>query len=102
VLGAFTAVHTGYDPAAANSVVLLTDGSNTQSAGVDLATLLSTLRSQTSSSAPLPIITIAVGKDADTATLQQISAATGGTTLTAAQPADIRDAVLDALVNAGS
>ena len=30
VLGAFEAVHTGYDPAAANSVVLLTDGSNTQ------------------------------------------------------------------------
>jgi hypothetical protein len=102
VLGAFNAVHTGYDPAAANSVVLLTDGSNTQSAGVDLATLLSALRSQTSSSAPLPIITIAVGKDADAATLQQISAATGGTTLTAAEPADIRDAVLDALVRAGS
>jgi Ca-activated chloride channel homolog len=101
VLGAFEAVRTGYDPAAANSVVLLTDGSNTQSAGVDLASLLSTLRSQTSAATPLPIITIAVGKDADVTTLQQISAATGGTTLTAAQPDDIRDAVLDALVNAG-
>ena len=101
VLGAYQAVRTGYDPAAANSVVLLTDGSNTQTAGIDLATLLSTLRSQTSSAAPLPIITIAVGKDADVTTLQQISAATGGSTLTAAEPADIRDAVLDALVRAG-
>ena len=44
VLGAYNAVRTGYDPAAANSVVLLTDGSNTQTAGIDLATLLDTLR----------------------------------------------------------
>jgi hypothetical protein len=102
VLGAFNAVRTGYDPAAANSVVLLTDGSNTQTAGVDLTTLLNTLRADTNSAAPLPIITIAVGKDADVATLQKISAATGGSTLTAAAPSDIRDAVLDALVNAGS
>ena len=102
VLGAYQAVRTGYDPAAANSVVLLTDGSNTQTAGIDLATLLSTLRAQTKASAPLPIITIAVGKDADVATLQQISAATGGSTLTAAAPTDIRDAVLDALVHAGT
>ncbi len=34
VLGAYQAVRTGYDPAAANSVVLLTDGSNTQTAGI--------------------------------------------------------------------
>jgi hypothetical protein len=94
-------VRAGYDPSEANSVVLLTDGSNTQTAGVGLATLLSTLRSDTSASAPLPIITIAVGKDADVPTLQQISAATGGSTLTVAEPQDIRDAVLDALVNAG-
>jgi hypothetical protein len=102
VLAAFEAVRTGYDSTEANSVVLLTDGSNTQTAGVNLATLLSTLRSQTSATAPLPIITIAVGSDADIATLKQISAATGGSTLTAAQPEDIQDAVLDALVNAGS
>jgi Ca-activated chloride channel family protein len=101
ILAAYESVRSTYDPTEANSVVLLTDGSNTQTAGVDLASLLSTLRAQTSSTQPVPIITIAVGSDADVATLKQISAATGGSTLTAAQPEDIRDAVLDALVNAG-
>ena len=52
-------------------------------------------------SRPLPIITIAVGKDADVATLRKISAATGGTTYTAAGPDDIRNAFLDAIIKAG-
>jgi Ca-activated chloride channel family protein len=100
-LAAYEAVRTGYDPSAANSVVLLTDGSNTDQSGLDLATLLSTLRAQTVTGKPLPIITIAVGADADLATLKQISAATGGSTLTAAEPSDIRGAVIDAIVRAG-
>jgi hypothetical protein len=49
----------------------------------------------------LPIITIAVGRDADVATLRKISAATGGTTYTAAGPDDIGNAFLDAVIKAG-
>jgi Ca-activated chloride channel family protein len=100
-LAAYKAVRSGYDPASVNSVVLLTDGANTDTRGIDLATLLSTLRSETNANRPLPIITIAVGADADAATLRKISAATGGTEYTVAKPQDIRDVFLDAVIRAG-
>ena len=100
-LAAFEAVRTGYDPSQVNSVVLLTDGANTDTSGIDLPTLLSRLRSESNSSRPLPIITIAVGDDADVNTLKKISAATGGKTYPVSEPGDIRDALLDAISASG-
>ncbi len=100
-LAGFEAVRTGYDPSQVNSVVLLTDGANTDTSGIDLPTLLSRLRSESNSSRPLPIITIAVGDDADVNTLKKISAATGGKTYPVSEPGDIRDALLDAIIRAG-
>lgn len=100
-LAAYEKVRSGWDPAFVNSVVLLTDGANTDRAGIHLAQLLGRLRSETSTSRPLPIITIAVGPGADVATLRKISAATHGQTYTVANPADIRSAFLDALISAG-
>jgi Ca-activated chloride channel homolog len=101
-LAAYERVRSGWDPADVNSVVLLTDGANTDRTGVRLPGLLSRLRSETSASRPLPIITIAVGAGADVGTLRRISAATHGQTYTVANPADIRSAFLDALIAAGS
>ncbi|MFL6100497.1 MAG: VWA domain-containing protein [Actinomycetales bacterium] len=101
-LAAYERVRSGWDPADVNSVVLLTDGANTDSSGTRLGALLSRLRSETSTSRPLPIITIAVGPGADVATLRRISTATHGRTYTVANPADIRAAFLDALISAGS
>jgi Ca-activated chloride channel family protein len=100
-LAAFEAVRTGYDPALINSVVLLTDGANTDTSGIDLPTLLSRLRSETNPARPLPIITIAIGSDADVATLKKISAATGGTEYTVDEPGDIHAAFLDAIIKTG-
>ena len=100
-LAAFEAVRAGYDPAVNNSVVIMTDGGNTDTSGIDLPTLLSTLRSETTPGRPLPIITIAIGSDADVATLKQISAATGGTEYTVEKPEDIRAAFLDAIIRTG-
>jgi Mg-chelatase subunit ChlD len=100
-LAAYEAVRSGYDPSEVNSVVLLTDGANTDTNGIDLPTLLSQLRSESNRSRPLPIITIAVGEDADVNTLKQISAATGGKTYTVSEPGDIRGAFLDAIIKAG-
>lgn len=100
-IAAFEKVRSGWDPGVVNSVVLLTDGANTDRSGIGLAGLLSRLRSETSSARPLPIITIAIGPDADVTTLKRISAATRGRTYTVANPADIRSAFLDALVSAG-
>jgi hypothetical protein len=101
-IAAYEKVRSGWDPAFVNSVVLLTDGANTDRSGIHLAQLLARLRSETSTSRPLPIITIAVGAGADVSTLRRISAATGGQTYTVANPADIRSAFLDALISAGS
>lgn len=101
-LAAYERVRSGWDPAVINSVVLLTDGANTDSSGTSQAALLSRLRSETTSSRPLPIITLAVGPDADVTTLRRISAATHGRSYTVANPADIRSAFLDALISAGS
>jgi ABC-type molybdate transport system substrate-binding protein len=101
-IAAYEKVRSGWDPAFVNSVVLLTDGANTDRAGIRLSQLLARLRSETSTARPLPIITIAVGPDADVATLRKISAATHGQTYTVANPADIRSAFLDALISAGS
>ncbi|MDP9219097.1 MAG: substrate-binding and VWA domain-containing protein [Actinomycetota bacterium] len=100
-LAAYESVRSGFDPASVNSVVLLSDGANTDTRGVDLPALLSRLRSESNPRRPLPIITIAVGQDADTATLDKISKATGGAAYTAAEPADIRNAFLDAIIKAG-
>jgi Ca-activated chloride channel homolog len=100
-LAAYESVRSGFDPASVNSVVLVTDGANTDTRGIGLADLLSRLRREHDSRRPLPIITIAVGRDADVATLRKISAATGGTTYTAAGPDDIRNAFLDAIIKAG-
>ena len=100
-LAAFEAVRAGYDPSAINSVVLLSDGANTDTSGVDLVSLLSRLRSESTTSRPLPIITLAVGADADAATLKKISAATRGTEYTVDQPGDIRAAFLDAIIKTG-
>ncbi len=100
-LGAYESVRSGFDPASVNSVVLVTDGANTDTRGINLTNLLSRLRSENDPRRPLPIITIAVGRDADVATLRKISATTGGTTYTAAGPDDIRNAFLDAIIKAG-
>jgi hypothetical protein len=101
-IAAYDDVRKGYDSSKFNSVVLLTDGTNTDASGIDLKGLLSRLKADTNSSKPLPIFTVAVGPDADVKTLTQISAATGGTEYTANSASDIRSVFLDAVVKAGS
>jgi hypothetical protein len=99
-LAAYDAVRSGYDPKSLNSVVLLTDGYNSERHGPSLADLLRNLRGAADPARPLPIITVAFGLRTDTATLRQIAAATRGRTYVAARPGDLRDALLDALINA--
>lgn len=100
-LAAYESVRSGFDPASVNSVVLVSDGANTDTRGVDLPTLLSRLRSETSATRPVPVITIAVGEDADTGTLDKIAKATGGAAYTVTEPDEIRNVFLDAIIKAG-
>jgi Ca-activated chloride channel homolog len=96
----FQSVSKGYDADLYNSVVLMTDGEDTS--GQSLSEMLSRLRDARESSRPLPILTIAIGTDADRSTLRRISQATGGVSYSAAAPSEIRDVFLDAVIEAGT
>ncbi|MDJ0393888.1 VWA domain-containing protein [Rhodococcus sp. G-MC3] len=96
-LAAFREVKEGYDPDYINSVIILTDGSNEDPGSVSLDELLSTLRSEQDSSKPVIIVTIGITDDADAGVLQQISAATGGTSFLARNPAEIPNVFVNAL-----
>lgn len=98
-LGAFRTVRDGYDPARINSVVLLTDGRNEDDpVGINIGTLLRTLRAEFDPAQPIPIITIGMGPDADIDTLRRISETTGGKAYTALDPNDIETVFLDAMI----
>lgn len=96
-LASFREVARNYDPDAVNSVILLSDGKNEDSASIGLDTLLSTLRTEQDKSRPVVIISIGIGSGADTAVLKKISAATGGTNYTADTPQDIPNVFVKAL-----
>ncbi|MFI8567431.1 substrate-binding domain-containing protein [Rhodococcus sp. NPDC078407] len=96
-LAAFRTVQEGYDPDAVNSVIILTDGANEDPDSISLDELLSTLRAEQDPSRPVVIVTIGITDDADAGVLQQISAATGGTSFVARNPAEIPNVFVNAL-----
>jgi hypothetical protein len=100
LLAAFESMRASYDPAAVNTVVVVSGGPNTDPSGVDLATLLARLKSETSGAQKVAIITVAVGSAADSSALAQIATASGGRSYTANTAAEVRSAVLDALLRA--
>jgi Ca-activated chloride channel homolog len=81
-------------------VVLLTDGRNEDDPdGIDLESLLTTLRAEVDPARPIPVITIGMGPDADMDVLTQISEATGAEAYQAVNPFDIQQVFLDAMVD---
>ncbi|MEN3305411.1 MAG: Ca-activated chloride channel [Micromonosporaceae bacterium] len=71
-----------------NAVLLITDGANElNGAGLTLADLLTRLAHEQRPETPVQVISIAVGPQADSATLAQISKVTGGRTFVARDPA---------------
>ncbi|MGU3432165.1 substrate-binding domain-containing protein [Actinomycetes bacterium M1A6_2h] len=100
-LAAWRRIKEGYDPTAFNCVIVLTDGANDDQNSIDLDTLLQTLKSEQDPAKPVAIVTIGITDDADAGTLQQISAATGGTSFVARNPAEIPNAIVNALKSRG-
>lgn len=96
-VAATRAVRASYQAGASNIVVLFTDGRNEVETGIDLPTVLQTLRAEADPTRPVPLITIALGPDADVDALTQMSQATGGRSYNANTPEDIRAVFLDAL-----
>ncbi|TDD65714.1 VWA domain-containing protein [Jiangella aurantiaca] len=99
VLAAFQEMRSSYQAGMVNSVVLLTDGRNEDDPdGIDLETLLTQLTAQFDPAAPVPVITIGMGPEADMEALQQISAATGTTAYHAEDPSDIQSVFIQAMI----
>lgn len=96
-LAAFRKVKEGYDPDYINSVIVFTDGSNEDPGSISLDQLLATLREEQDPTAPVIVVTIGITEDADAGVLQQISAATGGSSYLARDPAEIPNVFVNAL-----
>jgi Ca-activated chloride channel homolog len=88
VYAAFHEAQKHWQPNSTNAVLLITDGANELGGkGLTLADLISRLGQEQRPDAPVQVISIAVGPQADVASLQQISQATGGRTFVARDPA---------------
>ncbi|MEU8630787.1 substrate-binding and VWA domain-containing protein [Amycolatopsis sp. NPDC048633] len=86
------------DPAAINAVVVLTDGRNEDSGGVDLEHLLPQLRPE-GNAETVRLFTIAYGSDADQDVLKQIAEATEGSEYDSSKPDSINQVFTSVISN---
>jgi hypothetical protein len=96
-LAAYRTVLEGYDPHAANSVLLFTDGANEDPGSISLPQLLDRLHSLADPNRPVRIIAIGISADADESALRKIAHATGGQAYVAEDPADMPTVFREAL-----
>ncbi|MEV6610081.1 substrate-binding and VWA domain-containing protein [Kutzneria sp. NPDC051319] len=96
-LQAYQTLRDGYDATKVNSEVLITDGKNETTGGLDLDGLVAALRAQVDPTRPIQIIGIGLGPDADMNVLHQLATATGGQAYQALSGADFRSVLFDAL-----
>ena len=97
LLAAVRRVKEDYDPSKVNSVLLITDGFNEDGNGIDLNTLLSSLKEIEHPEQPVPVLLIGFGPDTDLASMTEIANSTGGAAYSAAVPEDLGDVLVDAL-----
>jgi hypothetical protein len=97
-LAAVRSARSNYDPAAVNSVLVVTDGANDDDPGsMGLPQLLDTLKSEADPNRPVKVIGVALGPDADLDALKQIASSTGGAAYSAVDPRDLQTVLFDAL-----
>lgn len=98
-LAAYKSAKETWEDGRLNVVVLLTDGKNEDSDGLDRAKLLSALKDEVGRdrSKQVQIITIAYSEDADVEALREISQVTGGQTFVSQNPKDISQIFIAAL-----
>lgn len=77
---AFKAIQAVWEPNDTNAVLLITDGRNDDDDGLTLPDLLQKLAQEGRPDRPTPVISIAVGPEADADALREISRVTGGRT----------------------
>jgi Ca-activated chloride channel family protein len=94
---AFSAVKNGSTAGTIQAVVVLTDGMNERTGGLDLETLVSRLGHQTGE--PVRVFTVAYGADADKAVLQKIAQATDAAEYDSADPNSIQEVLTEVVSN---
>jgi hypothetical protein len=78
-------------------VVIITDGGNSDKAGISTKDLLRTLAAENDPERPVAVFAIAYGPSGDVASLQRISAVTGGRAYAAPDPRQIGAVLADAI-----
>jgi len=96
-LAAVREVRRHWDPKRVNSVVIITDGGNSDKAGISTKDLLRTLAAENDPERPVAVFAIAYGPSGDVASLQRISAVTGGRAYAAPDPRQINAVLADAI-----
>ncbi|WP_236791724.1 substrate-binding domain-containing protein [Amycolatopsis sp. GM8] len=97
VLAAYQQARADWTAGRLNLVILMTDGRNEDPHGVTREQLLDGLNALQDPRRPLPVIAIGMGPDIDAGDLGAITAATGGKTFVAPDPAKIADVFYGAL-----
>ncbi len=98
-LAAIRSLRADYDPAAVNTVILLTDGKNEDRGSLSLKELVSKIEQERDPGQPLELIAIGMGPDADAKSLERIAKATGGRSYLARDPGDISKVFIDAMLS---
>ncbi|WP_432833574.1 substrate-binding domain-containing protein [Dactylosporangium sp. CA-092794] len=97
ILAAYQTVQQGWDPGRGNSVVVVTGGSNNDSAGLSLDALVGSLQKAENSDQPVQIIIIGIGTEVNQADMQRIVDATGGAVFLAPDPSKVAEIFMKAL-----
>jgi hypothetical protein len=98
-LAAVRAQRDSFDPRAANSVVLFTDGTNTAGAGLTLAQVTTTLSEEAAAApqSPVRLICIGLGTGIDLPALQALADSTGGAAYQALTADQLQSVLYDAI-----
>lgn len=86
-------------PDSLKTVIVLTDGEDTDEGSIGLENLLAALQEEQDPESPVRIITVGISADANEEVLQQISEVTGGSSHIAKQPEDIQEVFIEALTS---
>ena len=104
VAAAYEAVLANYDEESRNLVVVITDGSDDTGGrpGLSLPELMDHLAQAPAPGQEVRVITVAIGDDADVATLSEISAATGGHAHHVSDDGDVTETLRAAVFGGGA
>ncbi|MFB7213483.1 substrate-binding and VWA domain-containing protein [Streptomyces sp. NPDC056255] len=101
MLAAYKDAQATYVKGKFNAVVILTDGSNQDSASLSRSELIAELRRIADPERPVPLLAIAVGPEADRDEVNEIAKVTGGGGYQVIDPAEIQTVILQAIMTAG-